>query len=126
MSEQTHARVLVADDAAFVRQVMEAQLEGSGHEVVAQAGCGADAVAAFAEHRPDVTILDLNMPEGDGLATAEAIRALDPDASLLIASVFGGDPRLERLRELGVEFVAKPFTGDELRNAVSRATLSRR
>jgi two-component system chemotaxis response regulator CheY len=115
------ARVLVADDAAFVRKVMEDQLAGSGHEVVAHAGTGAAAIAAFEEHHPDVTILDLNMPDGDGLATAEAIRAVDPGARLLIASVFGGDPRLERLQELGVEFVAKPFARDDLRAAVERA-----
>ena len=121
MSEQLmHARVLLADDAAFVRNVMEAQLEGSGHEVVAHAGTGAAAVAAFEQHRPDVTVLDLNMPDGDGLSSAEAIRALDPDARLLVASVFGGDPRLERLQELGVDFVSKPFTGDDLRQAVGR------
>lgn len=117
-------RVLVADDALIVRRVIAGMVEEAGHAVVGEAGTGEDAVRLYEELRPDVTVLDVNMPGLDGISAAEAIRDAHPDAGLVLASVFVSDERLDRVKALGaVEYVMKPFAGNALVDAVERATV---
>ena len=74
------ARVLVVDDAAFMRKLVTDALTGGGHEVVGEAGNGIEAVERYQELRPEVMTLDITMPEKDGLAALQEIIALDPGA----------------------------------------------
>jgi len=78
------ARVLVVDDAAFMRKMVSDVLVGGGHEVVGEAGDGAEAVARYQELRPEVTTLDITMPEKDGLAALGEIMSLDPTAKVIM------------------------------------------
>ncbi len=103
------AKVLIADDAAIVRKVVREMLEQGGHEVVAEAADGEEAVARFEEAKPDVAILDVNMPGIDGFAAAARIRELDPDARVIVASVHATGDRDDRAAEVGVRFLRKPF-----------------
>jgi CheY-like chemotaxis protein len=116
------ARMLIADDALIVRRVVAGIVEGAGHEVVAQAGTGYEAVRLFEELRPDVAVLDVNMPELDGISAAEAIRLLHPDAGLVLMSVLLTADRQRKIDGLGALFVQKPCDAETLLAAVDRCT----
>ena len=83
------ARVLVVDDAAFMRKVLGDALASGGHEVVGQAANGTEAVERFQELRPELTTLDITMPEKDGLAALAEIMAIDPAARVVMCSALG-------------------------------------
>jgi two-component system chemotaxis response regulator CheY len=115
------ARILVADDAAFVRQWCRATLTRRGHEVI-EAGDGADAVRLFRDQRPDVILLDILMPGSDGLSTLREIRAIDPDARVAMLTTEGHEDVEEEARQAGARaFVVKPGTADRLLEAVAAA-----
>jgi len=88
------ARVLVVDDALFMRKVVADAIVAGGHEVVGEAANGLEAVTQFKELRPDVTTLDITMPEKDGLAALREIIALDPGARVVMCSALGQESRL--------------------------------
>src|ERR1700722_18651134 len=86
---QLMARVLVVDDAAFMRKLLSDALVSGGHEVVGEAGKGAGAVVRYQELRPELTTLDISMPEKDGLTALGEIMALDPAAKVIMCSALG-------------------------------------
>jgi two-component system chemotaxis response regulator CheY len=112
------ARVLIADDAAFVRKVLREMLAGAGHDVVAEAATGEEAVSAYHDVRPDIAVLDVNMPVLDGLAAAEAIKTAYPAAKLILASVLVHDSRVRRAVALQAVLLTKPFDSSALLDAV--------
>ena len=83
------ARVLVVDDAAFMRKLVSDVLTKGGHEVVGEAGNGTEAVDRYAELRPEVTTLDITMPEKDGLAALREIIQMDPARAWSCAPLSG-------------------------------------
>ena len=116
------ARVLVADDAAIARKIIVEMLVGGGHEVVGQAERGDEAVALHAELRPDVSVLDVNMPGLDGISAAGAICDASPGAKVIVASVLVDPGRLARAMAAGaVDYVMKPFEARQLLAAVEQA-----
>ena len=112
------ARVLVADDAAIVRLVTAQMLESAGHEVAGAASTGKEAIRLYGQLRPDVALIDVNMPEVDGLSAAGAIRQLDPDARIVLMSVLLTRSRREQAKLLGAAVLEKPFERDELLRAL--------
>jgi two-component system chemotaxis response regulator CheY len=116
------ARVLVVDDAAFMRKVVSDALAAGGHDVIGQAGNGTEAVAQFAALRPELTTLDITMPEKDGLAALSEIMTLDPGAKVLMCSALGQESKVIASIKLGAkDFVVKPFQPDRLLEAVGKA-----
>lgn len=116
------AQVLVVDDAAFMRKVLSDALVAGGHEVVGEAGDGAQAVAAFQELRPDLVTLDITMPEKDGIATLRELTELDPGVRVVICSALGQEAKVIEALKLGArDFVVKPFDVERLLGAVSKA-----
>ena len=116
------ARVLVVDDAAFMRKMVSDVLAGGGHEVVGEAGDGADAVARYKELQPEVTTLDITMPEMDGLSALREIIALDPTARVVMCSALGQESKVLESIKLGArDFVVKPFQADRVNEAVGKA-----
>ncbi len=116
------ARVLVVDDAAFMRKVVSDALAAGGHEVVGQAGNGEEAVARFQELRPELTTLDITMPQKDGLAALADIMAIDPSARVLMCSALGQESKVIESIKLGAkDFVVKPFQPNRLLEAVGKA-----
>jgi two-component system chemotaxis response regulator CheY len=113
------ARVLVADDAAVVRLVTGQMLEAAGHELAGDAATGTEAIRLYDRLRPDVVVLDLNMPEVDGLSAAGAIRQLDPTARIVLMSVLLTSNRRQQADRLGVRVLEKPFQADELLAAIA-------
>ena len=112
--------VLVADDAAIVRTLVREMLHAAGHEVVGEATTGEETIQLYDETRPDVAVIDINMPATNGLGAALEIRRRHPDARLILASVFVAGMQLPDAAEIGGEYLAKPFRQDELLAAVER------
>ena len=116
------ARVLVVDDAAFMRKVLSDALAKGGHEVVGEAANGNEAVARYTELRPDVTTLDITMPEKDGLEALREIVASDPGARVIMCSALGQEAKvLEAIKSGAKDFVVKPFQPDRVLEAIGKA-----
>jgi two-component system, chemotaxis family, chemotaxis protein CheY len=116
------ARVLVVDDAAFMRKMVTDALTKGGHEVIGEAGNGVEAVARFQELRPEVMTLDITMPEKDGLEALREIISLDPTARVIMCSALGQESKVLESVKLGAkDFVVKPFQPDRVIAAVEKA-----
>jgi two-component system chemotaxis response regulator CheY len=116
------ARVLVVDDAAFMRKMVSDALAKGGHEVVGEAGNGVDAIARFQELKPDLMTLDITMPEKDGLSALAEIVAADPAARVVMCSALGQEAKVLEAIKLGAkDFVVKPFQPDRVIEAVDKA-----
>ena len=116
------ARVLVVDDAAFMRKMVSDALTKGGHEVVGEAGNGAEAIARFRELKPDLTTLDITMPEKDGLSALKEIVALDPSARVVMCSALGQESKvLESIKAGAKDFIVKPFQPDRVHSAIEKA-----
>ena len=116
------ARVLVVDDAAFMRKMVSDALTKGGHEVVGEAGNGTEAIARFQELKPEVMTLDITMPEKDGLAALKEIIELDPSAKIVMCSALGQESKVLESIKLGAkDFVVKPFQPDRVIDAVGKA-----
>lgn len=116
------ARVLVVDDAAFMRKVLSDALSKGGHEIVGEAANGVEAVARFQELHPDVTTLDITMPEKDGIEALREIIATDPGARVVMCSALGQESKvLESIKSGAKDFVVKPFQADRVLEAVGKA-----
>jgi two-component system chemotaxis response regulator CheY len=116
------ARVLIADDAAFMRMMIRNILTQNGHEVVGEAENGQEAVDRYSELRPDVTTMDITMPEKDGIAALKEIMATDPAARIVMCSALGQESKvIESIRSGARDFVVKPFQQDRVLAAVAKA-----
>jgi two-component system chemotaxis response regulator CheY len=118
------ARVLVVDDAAFMRKMVSDALAQGGHEVVGEAANGDEAIVRFQELKPDVMTLDITMPEKDGLAALKEIVALDPSARVVMCSALGQEAKvLEAIKSGAKDFVVKPFRAERVLEAVGKALI---
>ncbi len=114
-------RIVIAEDEALIRLDLAEMLEDAGYEVVAQAGDGAAAVEAIREHRPDLAIMDIKMPEMDGLTAAKTVGE-ERIAPVVMLTAFSDKDLVERARDAGVmAYVVKPFSIDDLRPAIAIA-----
>jgi two-component system chemotaxis response regulator CheY len=116
------ARILVVDDAAFMRKMVTDALTKGGHEVIGEAGNGTEAVERYQSLKPDLTTLDITMPEKDGLSALKDIMALDPSAKVIMCSALGQESKVLESIKLGAkDFVVKPFQADRVLDAVGKA-----
>ena len=113
-------RVMIADDHPMMRDGIAATLRAQGGmDIVSLASNGAEAIAQFARHRPDVTLMDLQMPVKDGLEAIVAIRALHPDARIIVLTTFSGDARVIAALKAGATgYLLKDVTAAELAHTV--------
>ena len=120
-------RVLIADDHPLMREGIAALLAGQeGIAVVALAADGFDAVAQFERHRPDLCLMDLQMPGSDGVAAITAIRRLQSDARIVVLTTFGGDARVAAaLRAGAAGYLLKDVLGTELVDTVRAVSAGR-
>jgi two-component system chemotaxis response regulator CheY len=116
------ARILVVDDAAFMRKMVTDALTKGGHEVIGEAGNGTEAVEQYQSLKPDLTTLDITMPEKDGLSALKDIMAMDPSAKVIMCSALGQESKVLESIKLGAkDFVVKPFQADRVLDAVGKA-----
>jgi two-component system chemotaxis response regulator CheY len=105
-----------------MRKVLSDALTKGGHEVVAEGANGNEAVARFQEVHPDLTTLDITMPEADGLQALREILAADPTAKVIMCSALGAEDKvLESIKIGAKDFVVKPFQPDRVLAAISKA-----
>jgi two-component system chemotaxis response regulator CheY len=115
-------RVLITDDAAFMREMLREILTDGGYEIVAEAADGDEALARFREHRPDVITLDIVMPGKSGLDVLREITALDPSACIVMCSALGQEALVMEALEAGAkEYIIKPFKPDQVLGALNEA-----
>jgi two-component system chemotaxis response regulator CheY len=114
-------RLLIADDAAIIREMIKDAALKAGWEVVAQANNGQAAIEMYQEFRPDVCTLDLVMPEYDGMHALRGIKAIDPDAKVIVVSALEQKSVLKDTFSMGAsDFIVKPFQQSALINTLEQ------
>jgi two-component system chemotaxis response regulator CheY len=115
-------RILIADDLSFIRMLQKEMLTEGGFEIVGEAANGREAVEKYRALAPDVVILDITMPEMNGLEAMQKILAVDPGARVLICSAIGQQAMIvEAIKAGAKDFIVKPFKPERLAAAITRA-----
>lgn len=114
-------RILIVDDAAFMRMMIRDILTKNGYEVVGEAPDGSVAVEKFKELKPDLTTMDITMPEMDGIAALKEIKKLDPNAKVIMCSAMGQQAMVIDAIQAGAkDFIVKPFQADRVIEAIKK------
>jgi two-component system chemotaxis response regulator CheY len=116
------ARVLIVDDALFMRTMIRKALTNAGHEVVAEGDTGKVVTWLYGKHLPDLVLMDITMPDMDGLAALEALMAEHPEAKVIMCTALGQQSKVREALTLGArDYIVKPFVATKLQEAVARA-----
>ena len=116
------ARILIADDAAFMWMMLRDILVKNGFEIAGEAVNGADALNKYKELKPDLVTLDITMPEVDGLQALKNIRAFDGGAKVVMCSAMGQQSMvIDAIQSGAKDFIVKPFQADRVIEAVKKA-----
>lgn len=103
--------VLIVDDALFMRKILRGILEEKGYQVVAEAASGIETMRRLHEQTPDIILLDIILPDSNGLDLLQSILASHPRATVVICSAIGQEPVIQKALDLGARgFIQKPFT----------------
>jgi two-component system chemotaxis response regulator CheY len=115
------SKILVVDDAAFMRKMIKDILARNGFDVCAEAANGLEAIQRFREQEPDLVLMDITMPELDGISALREIRRTHPAASVIMCSAMGQQQLVVEAIEHGArDFVVKPFHADRVLDAVRK------
>ncbi len=115
------ASVLIVDDAAFMRLNIRRMLEANGHTVAGEAENGKEAVAKYLEVKPDIVLMDITMPEMDGIEALKRIKVLDEKSKIVICSAVGQQQMVATAIQCGAEnFIVKPFEASVLIAAINK------
>ena len=113
-------KILLVDDAAFMRKMIKDTLTKNGYTEVFEAVDGADAVEKFTELSPDLVVMDITMPNMDGLEALKAIRAKDGSANVVMCSAMGQETMvIDAIRSGAKDFIVKPFKPDRVLKTVT-------
>jgi len=114
-------RVMIVDDALFMRNMLRGILEEDGYEVVAEAADGGEAVITYRDVRPDIVTLDIIMPVKNGIEALREIMAMDPNARVVICSAVGQESLVQKAQDVGArDFILKPFNPDRVKEIIRR------
>ncbi len=103
-------RILIVDDAAFMRMAIKTILDKNGFDVVGEAENGRIAVSKFKELKPDAVTMDITMPEMTGVEALKAIKGIDPEANVVMITAMGQEGMVREAIALGAKsFIVKPF-----------------
>ncbi|GEM02296.1 two-component system, chemotaxis family, response regulator CheY [Halolactibacillus halophilus] len=115
------ARILVTDDAAFMRMQLKNIFQSLGHEVVGEAENGQVAINMYNELKPDLVTMDITMPEMNGVEAVKNIKANDPGATIVMCSAMGQQQMvLEAIQAGAKDFIVKPFDQDRIKQALEK------
>ena len=114
--------ILLVDDATFMRMMLRDLLTKNGYKVVGEAGNGNEAIAKYKELRPDLCIMDITMPEMDGIQAVREIKAFDSNALIVMCSAMGQQSMIIESVQAGAkDFIIKPFQHEPVLEAVRKA-----
>ena len=113
--------ILISDDAAFMRMMIKDILTKNGYNVVGEAENGARAVEKYNELKPDLVLMDITMPEMDGIQALKKIKENDPSALVIMCSAMGQQAMvIESIQAGAKDFIVKPFQADRVLEAVKK------
>lgn len=114
-------RVLIVDDAAFMRLSLKTMLENNGFEVVGEADNGIKAIEMYKKLKPDIVTMDITMPNMEGTEALEQIVKIDENANVIMVSSLGQETKVRKAILNGAKgFVIKPFKEEFLIKALSK------
>ena len=114
-------RVLIVDDAAFMRMMIKDILSKNGYEVAGEAENGLKAIDKYKELTPDLVLMDITMPEMNGIDAVKAIKGFDPGAKIVMCSAMGQQAMvIESIQAGARDFIVKPFQADRVLEAVRK------
>lgn len=112
-------KILLVDDAAFMRMMLKDTLKKNGYENIIEAADGEIAVQQFKQEKPDLVIMDITMPNKNGLEALKEIKALDPNANVVMCSAMGQESMVvDAIKSGAKDFIVKPFKGDRVLKTV--------
>ena len=115
------AKVLIVDDAAFMRMMLKDILTKGGYEIVGEAADGNEALAKYNELKPDLVTLDITMPNKDGIQALKDIKAADPNAVCVMCSAMGQQSMvIEAIQSGAKDFIVKPFQSDRVLESIKK------
>ena len=113
--------ILICDDAAFMRMMIKDILTKNGYNVIGEAENGAVAVDKYSELKPDLVLMDITMPEMDGIQALKKIKEKDSAASVIMCSAMGQQAMvIESIQSGAKDFIVKPFQADRVLEAVKK------
>jgi two-component system chemotaxis response regulator CheY len=113
--------ILVVDDAAFMRMMIKDVLTKNGYEILGEAENGQKAIEKFKELSPDLVIMDITMPEVDGIQAVKEIKKIDANAKIIMCSAMGQQAMvIESIQAGARDFIVKPFQADRVVEAVKK------
>jgi two-component system chemotaxis response regulator CheY len=113
--------ILVVDDAAFMRMMVKDILTKNGYTVLGEAENGQKAIEKYKELNPDLVIMDITMPEVDGIQAVKEIKKIDPNAKIVMCSAMGQQAMvIESIQAGARDFIVKPFQADRVIEAVKK------
>lgn len=114
------AKILLVDDASFMRMMIKDALIKNGYSDLYEAADGVEAVSKYSEIKPDLVIMDITMPNMDGLAALKAIKQLDQNANVVMCSAMGQEAMvIEAIKSGAKDFIVKPFKPERIMKTVS-------
>lgn len=116
-------KILIVDDAAFMRIKLRDILEKNDYEVAGEAENGLEAIEKYKELQPDIVTMDITMPELDGVEALKEIKEIDPEAKVLMCSAMGQQTMvMDAIRAGALDFIVKPFDTERVIKALDKAT----
>jgi len=116
------SKILIVDDAAFMRMMIKDILTKNGFEVVGEAQDGNQAIEKYKELEPDLVTLDITMPEMDGITALKEIKSTNPEAKIIMCSAMGQQAMVIDAIQAGAkDFIVKPFQADRVLEAINKA-----
>ncbi len=114
-------KIMIVDDAAFMRMTIKNCLTKAGYDSIIEAADGLIAVEAYQAEKPDLVILDITMPNMDGIQALGAIKQMDPSSKIVMCSAMGQEAMVVEAIKLGAsDFIVKPFKPERILDTVSR------
>ena len=114
-------RVLIVDDAAFMRMILKDIVSKNGFEVAGEAANGVEAIERYKELKPDVTTMDITMPEMNGIEAIKKIKSEDADAKIIVCSAMGQQAMVIDAIQAGAkDFIVKPFQHSRVVEALTK------
>ena len=117
-------KILITDDAIFMRGILKKIIKDTPHEVIGEASNGLECIEKYKELQPDLVIVDITMPEMDGLQALKELKKIDKSVKVIMCSAMGQQMMvMEAIQSGALDFIVKPFQPDRIIDAIHRVSL---